>query len=145
MIPTGRKSKIPKTHSYPLGAKALSDALVGVPQWDYLKINFCRTWQGFAKSRIPCAPYVVLSVSYDGYGYGLGWTMQVSPVPRLLKHKVQVKLIAEALPKIRKWLESNPGSLDREGGRRLTFFFEELSGDLTTEEYSSLEWNTGRV
>lgn len=143
MIPTGYKDQIPKTHSYPLGAKAISDALAGVPQFDLLKINFFRTWQGFAKNR--ASTYVLLIVSYDGYGFSLGWTIQVSPVPRPLKHEAQVKLIAEALPQIRKWLQSNPHSNDREGGHRLTFFFDELSGQLTSEEHSSAEWRTERV
>lgn len=138
MIPTGYKSQIPKTHSYPLGAKAISDALVGVPQWPLLKINFSR--KGFVRDRWPESSLEVLSICYAG-----SWEIYVNPVPRPLKHEVQVKLIAEALPKIRKWLESNPQSLDREGGHRLTFFFDELSSELTTEEYSSSEWRTERV
>lgn len=143
MIPTGYKSEIPKTHSYPLGAKAISEALAGVPQWDHLKIDFSFFW-GFAKDRIPGVPYQVFTVAYSGYREP-EWTIWVCPVLRTLKHEIQTKLIAEALPKARKWLESCPNWTNREGGHRLTFFFDELSNELTTEEYSSAEWNTQRI
>jgi hypothetical protein len=38
IIPTRRKSKIPHTHSYPVGAKTISEALFGVPQFDDLTV-----------------------------------------------------------------------------------------------------------
>ncbi len=147
MIPTAYKEKIPKALSYPLNAKAISEALSGVPQFDLLKINFSPDWKGFAKDRVPNAPHKVLTAGYTGSGIlsPSKWEIRVRPVPRQLKHEVQVKLIAEALPKIRKWLELNQHSLDREGGHALTFFFDELTGELTTEEYSSAEWKTERV
>jgi hypothetical protein len=147
VIPTGYKHEVPKTHSYPLGAKAISDALTGVPQFDLLEMYFSFGWKGFAKDRVPGAPYRVLEVSYYGPGHSSlsGWKIHVRPVPRVRKHEIKSKLIAEALPKIRKWLESNPHSLDREGGHQLTFFFDELGGELTTEERSSAVWSTERV
>ena len=40
MIPTGFKSSIPKNLSYPLGAKAISEALEGVPQMGSLVVDF---------------------------------------------------------------------------------------------------------
>src|SRR5450755_4019715 len=41
IIPTRRKkSKVPKTHTYPLGAKMISEALTGVPQFEELTIIF---------------------------------------------------------------------------------------------------------
>ena len=41
IIPTRhRKDKVPKTHTYPLGAKMISEVLAGVPQFDQLTIDF---------------------------------------------------------------------------------------------------------
>jgi hypothetical protein len=147
VIPTGYKHEIPKTHSYPLGAKAISDELAGVPQFESLKINFSFGWKGFAKDRVPGAPYIVLEVGYSGPGNSSlsGWTIHVRPVPRTLKHEIQTKLLAEALPKLKAWLQANAHSSDREGGHHLTFLFDELAGELVTEEYSSAEWNTERI
>lgn len=147
MIPTKYKSEIPKTHSYPLGAKAISAALTGVAQFDLLKIIFASVWMGFAKDRVLDAPHEVLAVQYFGPGITLlsGWTIYVRPVPRVRKHEIKSKLIAEALPKIKAWLEANTHSLDRGGGHGLTFFFNYLADELTTEEYASAEWNTERV
>ncbi len=144
MIPTGYKTRIPKTLSYPLGAKAISDALIGVPERELLKINFW-FWKGFAKDRVPGAPYRVLSASYSGPGRMSGWIVRVYAAPRALKHKIQSKLISEALPKMRGWLRSNFHSSEREGGHQLTFYFDELKDEITSEETSSSEWNTERA
>ena len=143
MIPTGYRTKIPKTLSYPLGAKAISDALIDVPQRELLKVIFS-FWKVFAKDRVPGAPYRVLSASYLGPGPLSGWTIYVHPVPRPLRHVIQSKLILEALPRIKDWLISNDHSPEREGGHGLTFYFDELKDEITSEETSSLEWNTER-
>jgi len=146
VIPTGYKTRIPKTLSYPLGAKAISDALIDVPQRDLLKIIFW-FYKGFARDRVVGAPYRVLSASYSGStSLSLaGWTVEVRAVPRPLKHVIQGKLITDALPKIRGWLISNNHSLVRGGGHQLTFYFDELKDEITSEETSSSEWNTERA
>jgi hypothetical protein len=147
MIPTRHKTKIASTHSYPLGANAISDALIGVPQRELLKINF-GFWKGFAKDRVVGAPYRVLSAWYSGSTFTFwslaGWTIEVDAVPRPLKHVIQGKLIADALPKIREWLISNDHSSEREGGHYLTFYFDELKNEVTAQETSSPQWDTER-
>ena len=157
MIPTKSKSKIPKTHSYPIGAKAISDALTGVPQRELLNIEFWFRGRS-VKDHGTTVPYQVLHVSYsgpmhffslsksmaeNGY-YDPRWTIRVHAVPRPLKHIVQGKLMAEALPKIRHWLVSNVHSLDREGFHALTFSFDELKNEITSEETASSEFTTER-
>jgi hypothetical protein len=144
VIPTGFKTKIPGTHSYPMGAKAISDALIGVPQHELLKIYF-RHRKGFAKDRVPGAPYCVLEASYLGPGPLSGWSITVQSVPRSLKHIVQGKLATEGLPRIRAWLLSNAHFLDREGGHHLRFYFDELKDEITSEETSSSAWSTERA
>ena len=157
VIPTKSKSKIPKTHSYPIGAKAISDALADVPQHELLEVNF---WflKSSAKDHVTAIPYQVLRVSYSGPAHFFSasksmaengvldakWSILVHPVPRPLKHIVQGKLMAEALPKIRHWLISNVHSLDREGFHALTFSFDELKNEITSEETASSEFTTER-
>jgi hypothetical protein len=143
VIPTAYKTKIPKTLSYPVGSKAISEALTGVPQRELLKVCFWHL-KGFAKDRVMGAPFRVLSASYSGPGTLSGWTIYVHPVPRTLKHAIQSKLTSEALPKIKDWLVSNAHSLDREGGHQLTFYLDELKDEITSEETSSSESNTER-
>jgi hypothetical protein len=146
VIPTGYKTKIPRTHSYPLAAKAISDALIGVPQRELLKIDFW-FFKGFAKDRAPGAPYRVLGVSYSGPDPGpfTEWSIQVHAIPRSLKHIIRGKLTSEALPKMRDWLVSNAHTLDREGSHRLTFYFDESKDEITSEEASTTEWSTERA
>ena len=157
MIPTRSKSKIPQTHSYPIGAKAISDALADVPQHELLEVNF---WflKSSAKDHVTAIPYQVLRVSYSGPAHFFSasksmaengvldakWSILVHPVPRPLKHIVQGKLMAEALPKIGHWLISNVHSLDREGFHALTFSFDELKNEITSEETASSEFTTER-
>jgi len=166
MIPTRIKSIIPKFLSYPLGAKAISDALAGVPQAGLLTIQF-RFWNDWRRrgmnkpySWIPAwgKPVPVLCVSYSnispttfssndmiarGY-YSPKWEISVEAVPRIIKHQIQTKLIAEALPKMRQWLIANAGATGREGGHHLTFFYDDLSNELTSKETSSVAWYTER-
>jgi hypothetical protein len=40
LIPTSYKSKVPQTHSFPAGAKNISTALIGVPQFARIELNF---------------------------------------------------------------------------------------------------------
>jgi hypothetical protein len=130
-------------HSYPLGAQTISDALIDVPQRELLKIDFC-FWKGFAKDRVPGAPYPVPSAHYSGIEYSSGWTIRVHAVPRPLKHAIQNKLIADVLPKVRDWFIANDHSLERGGGHNLTFYFDELKDEVASEETSSSEWDTER-
>jgi hypothetical protein len=157
VIPTRSKSKIPQTHPYPLGAKAISDALIDVPQRELLCIEF-RFPRRWGKDSGTLVPYQVLRVSYSGPThffsasksmaekgrYDAKWAIQVYGVPRPLKHVLQGKLIAEALPKIRDWLISNVHSLDREGSHALTFSFDELKNEIVSGETTSSEFATER-
>ncbi len=70
--------------------------------------------------------------------------IEVLTVPQRLRHVVHGMLVTEALPKIREWLLSNGHSFDREGYHALTFSFDELKSEITSEETSSTEWNTER-
>jgi hypothetical protein len=63
-------------------------------------------------------PYPVFRVSYAGTRcYQPGWSIEVRPVPRALKHAVQDAMTTEFLPAIREWLQ-NIGDLHSQYGQR---------------------------
>lgn len=65
------------------------------------------------------------------------WTITVHAVPRSLRHVIQAKILAEALPSFRRWLLANPHSTSREGTHGLTLSFDELNNELISEESAS--------
>ena len=157
MIPTGYKIKIPKTLSYPLGAKAISEALEGVPQIGSLLVDFY-FWNYEPVPLLRHRPYYVLSASYSDAllnplyrkfyvlsgQFESGWRITVGTVPRHLRHAIQLKLLAEALPRVKHWLVANHDASGRAGGLSLMFQFDELSNELKVEEKSTIEWKTVR-
>jgi len=142
MIPTRLKAKIPHSLSYPIGAKTISDALAGVPQFDSLMIQFRWRRHGLGK-RYSWRPgsgksFPVVSVSYSNFRpgrffpedmieryFGAKWEIFVEAVPRELSAKVRAKLVDEALPRVRKWLDESPLAAVREGRHDLTFFYDD--------------------
>lgn len=175
IIPTRRKAKTPQTLSYPIGAKAIFEALIGVPQFDQLSVEFrllktahSNTLSGIGLptdqfARLPggiviSSRYRVLKAEFSGPTrifspsksmagqgyYSPSWAVVVEAVPRSLRHRIQNKIVEEALPRIRSWLLANPHSSD-EGAHRLVFMFDELENELTSEEISAIEFRTARA
>ena len=70
------------------------------------------------------------------------WTIEVHAVPRSVRHVIQTRILVEALPSIRRWPLENPHSTTRGGTNRLAFRFDELNGELISEEQASMEWQT---
>jgi hypothetical protein len=151
VIPTRRKSKIPKTLSYPIGAKAITAALAGVPQEELLGIEFWfwkfSLWNRRGHQYEAGSQHRVITVSYSGQSryFDPRWTIEVEAVPRSLKHEIQGKILDEVLPKVKEWLTANAHSLDREGYHALTFSFDELKNEITVSERTSTEWETERI
>jgi hypothetical protein len=147
IIPTRHRSRIPYTLSYPIGAKAISVALAGVPQFAELKIEF--SFSERTHLQVTAKSYPVIKAQFSGptrlFADLSGWTIRVEPVPRSLRHAVQTKIVAEALPAIRSWLLANSHSMEREGGHGLIFSFDELKAELTSEEHASIAWQTPRA
>jgi hypothetical protein len=156
MIPTGHRTKIPKILSYPLGAKAISEALEGVPQTGSLTVDFFFYNSEWRNRPDPALRYRVLSVSYwhvdqlmrkfsyaDGH-FDASWRITVEPVPRNLRQTVQLKLLQDAMPIVRRWLIASHDTGDRAGGHNLFFYYEELANELKVEENSSIDWKTAR-
>jgi len=156
IIPTRYKSKIPRTFSYPVGAKAISDAVRDVPQFSQLIVDFS-FWKSRARSHGTATRYAVIGAMYSGpvrffsasrtieeQSQDPRWMIAVHAVPRSLRHLIQVKILAEALPAIRSWLIANPHANDRKGGHGLIFKFDELKNELISETIASLLWQTER-
>jgi hypothetical protein len=156
IIPTAVRSKIPHTHSYPVGAKIISEALVGVPQFSDITVEFW-FWNQLARHHGTATPYRVIQVQYSGprrffsasksmQSYYLPrWKVQVDAVPRVLRNLIKNKIVVEALPAIRSWLLASPHSTEREGGHGLVFTFDELKNELASQEHVSMDWQTTRV
>jgi len=156
IIPTGHKSKIPHTLSYPVGAKIISEALAGVSQISDLTIDFW--FNKRARRHGTATPYRVIRAQYSGRlrffsaskttepsYFRPRWLIGIDAVPRFLRHQISAKIVSEALPAIRSWLLANPHSIAREGGHGIVFTYDELKHELKSEEYASMEWNTTRV
>src|SRR5258707_6825028 len=104
IIPTGYKSKIPHTLSYPVGAKAISEALIGVPQFSDLTVEFW-FWNQLARHHGTATPYRVIQAQFSGPRrffsgskrieeqrfYRPTWKVSVDAVPRSLRHLIQSK------------------------------------------------------
>jgi len=62
------------------------------------------------------APYAIFTVSYAGtQSYQPGWSIEVRPVARALKHRVKETLTTECFPRIRQWLQKHVDVESRHG------------------------------
>jgi hypothetical protein len=148
IIPTHYKAKIPHTLSYPIGAKAISEALTGVPQFDQLSVHFSVDYE-FERSHWRATRYDVMEAWFQGSqrflsmsrsGSEQAYEITVNAVPRSLRHLIQSKIVNEALPSVRSWLLANPHSVELgEAAHGLRFSFDELKSELTREEFRSSE------
>ena len=147
LIPTRFKSKIAHTHSYPIGAEAISKALAGVPQIADLELTFWDyQFQPLATS------YKVLEVAYRKLGsfhsaskdmiergyLEAKWQITVKPVPRRQRQLVQAQLLERGLPFMKDWLLKNVVD-GRRGRSGLSFSYNEETKVLGHEIATSLE------
>jgi hypothetical protein len=158
IIPTRSKKKLRLTLSYPVGAKAISEALIGVPQFDELTLVFWFYNQQGSRSTVG-GPFSVLEAEFSGplrsfsasmdmveKGYHCPkWTITVYAIPRSLRHLIQGKILSKALPSVRSWLIANPHSIEREGYNAISFSFDELKSELTSKKRMSIQWQTARI
>jgi hypothetical protein len=147
VIPTGFKSKIPYTLSYPAGAEMFSRAFADAPQFSELSVDF-HFW-----SRVQyesSSTYSVVEIAYSRSAKSIHtreddlerylkpkWSIVVYAVPRTRRHFIKIKL-EESLPLARTWLIRNADH-DEVGSLVLAFSFDEQKEALTSSESSSLE------
>jgi hypothetical protein len=107
MFPTAHKDKIPKTLSYPVKAKKISETFADVPQSEQLEIHFSNYWALNLKNkgRLCC----LISVDYmrvESSNSNGSWQIRVQAVPTEMSHHVTELLEKEGFHKIHKWLHS---------------------------------------
>src|SRR4051812_10855754 len=143
LIPTQLKVKLPKDLAYPIGAEAISDAFLNVPQFERLVISFTPYNFGFAsdfqEARKQNQPYQIFRVSMihplkdlsssnqfieEGF-YNENWKIDVYPVPRELKSAVKNFLVEESLPKAKIWLEKPRTEIWKTGRKYFQVLFQE--------------------
>jgi hypothetical protein len=132
IIPTRTKAKVSHELSFPIGAERISMALASVMQLPQLVLHFrSDRW-----NQVRFGHYPFLSVTYSGKEWtnnpvdssGIPlfnrWEIEVNPVPRILRHRIQQYILDSALPQIRQWLDQR-ADLAHEGSDTLDFFFDE--------------------
>jgi hypothetical protein len=132
MIPTQYKSKLPRHLSYPIGAEALTEGLVGAPHAEMLRVGFFDrpgNWHSeFQQTITQKQPYAILIAEHKpsrkpgycgaqfmidrGY-YAEHWELTVYPVLRELRHVANGLLREQGLPAVVEWLRTS----DRAGWR----------------------------
>ena len=113
LFPTKLRVKISSRLSYPVGAELISSELADVPQAQSLEVRFHGKYE---RMETRGQPYSIFTVSYAGtQSYQPGWSIEVRPVPRALKHAVKETLTSEFFPRIRKWLEDRADLNSRHG------------------------------
>lgn len=71
-------------------------------------------------------PYSIFKVSYAGtHSYQPGWSIEVRPGPRALKHRIKETLTSEFFPRIRRWLEDRANLNSRHGFEALSLVLDE--------------------
>jgi len=72
------------------------------------------------------APYAIFTVSYAGtQSYQPGWSIEVRPVARALKHRVKATLTIDCFPRIRQWLQKHVDVESRHGYHALPVVLDE--------------------
>ena len=118
LIPSGYKSKIPKTLVWPVRAQEMSAALAGVPQFDELNLKF-RFYQSDL-SAFQWTWMTLLRVDYSRHDRGFSssrsmiergwhnrnWSIVITPVPSSEAKIIRDHLLP-ALPKVAEWLTRN--------------------------------------
>jgi hypothetical protein len=133
MIPTSRKSKLPTSLSYPVGAELVSEALANVPQASKLHLSF-GLFRPLLSKRGRMKPYPVLRADYSGpvMPPSLHWGLKVWSVPSEARHEIKESLVGEGLARVRRWLEVRARlSQTRQS---LTVMYDEAQKHLTYNE-----------
>ena len=110
LIRTGLRDKLPRELAYPVGGERISDALAGVPQFEWLWIAFNHhPWPALRHGVPPpsAADFkVVLRVVFNQKSrpHQNSWSLTVHAVPREFQSKARDLLVQVGLPEVRRWL-----------------------------------------
>jgi hypothetical protein len=157
MIPTQYKARLSRHLSYPIGAEALTDGLVGAPHAESFTVSFRGkpTWPNarFQLALTQEHPYKVLVVEFQpaeapGYSgsrfmvesrwYDEKWRVTVYPVARALRHLANRLLRERGLPLVAQWLRSSSHSGWVARHRRIELVFHPVEKSLSAQEVSGV-------
>lgn len=122
LFPTRLRVRISSKLSYPCGAEQISSQLEGAPQAGEFEIYFFNRYE---RMETRGEPYSIFNVAYSPTGFSQGWTIEVRPVPRLLKHAIKEALINEAFPRIRDWLKRHGEITSKHAWHSFSVIFDE--------------------
>lgn len=154
VIPTRSKAKISHLLSYPVGAERISEALIDVPQFSTISLNFYAAMgsglrevglsgkQGYEFLRVeylnqatPASDWPIMTL-YQRPPQHM-WEVTVLPVPRSDRHSVRKYIDESALPLIERWF-SDRGQQVRQGSDVLAFFRQSESEEFFTHQVTEL-------
>ncbi|WP_165071412.1 hypothetical protein [Paludisphaera rhizosphaerae] len=152
MIPTTYRAKLPRGLSFPIGAEAVSQALVGTPRFEALSLTFWdqAVWPASKFRRLleERSPYKVMTAEFhparkpgvsaaeymiqSGW-YDEKWELFAYPVLAEFRHPANRLLRETGLPAVASWLKSS----DRAGWtatwRRIELIFNPVDESLTPQ------------
>jgi hypothetical protein len=150
LIPSGYKSKIPSTLSWPLGAEEISAALASVPQYGDLTLNF--RYVGSDRGAVQSPWWMtVIQIDYAKHSIGFSasksmidrgwherhWNLRIVPVLRTDRKIVRDRLLLQ-LPHVADWLTKNH-ALKAIGRSSLLVVWDKQKDTIYTSIESSLE------
>jgi hypothetical protein len=146
IIPTRTKMRISHELSFPVGAERISIALASVMQLPQLVLHF----RSDRFNQVRFGHYPFLSVTYSGKEWTYNpvdssgiplfnrWEIEVKPVPRAFRHRIQRYILDSALPQIKQWLDHR-ANLAQEGSDNLGFLFNEEKEEFVPEQVAHLQ------
>jgi hypothetical protein len=150
VIPTILRMKIARNLSYPIGAEAISSALVSVAQLAELKVLFYSSKFHAALRR---NHYEFLRIEYLNNAKSVEkwpvvnlfgrppqnrWEIIVQPVPRIFRHQIGTYIINGALPQMRQWLIECTQLLQR-GSDLPAFLYDGETNECSSRQVTNLE------
>jgi len=142
IIPTRYKAKISHDLSFPVGAEKISKALSDTPQIRELILHFnSDRWHQVAYKRYACIGVMhssrraaMADMHLDAAGVPLfsEWEIDVHPVPRICRHRIQRYIVDHALTEMRDWLRKR-AEIPLLGEESLKFFFDEERDEFSSE------------
>lgn len=122
LIRTGYRDKLPRGLSYPVGAEAISEALVGVPQFYDLWIAFTKTgWMEISTNPKQVISFMrTFAANLNFYNGGASFGITVPAIPSDYRQLVRKAIIDYGLPAIKIWLATPRSPTWCEGYREIT-------------------------
>lgn len=148
MLQTKYKDKLPSFLTYPLGAKTISESLIGVPQYDKLEIGFLRgryeKLEREGRRKVAAVRYLRSNLGLSaahfaeerGY-YGPKWSIDVYAVPRDSGSTVRDALASAGFALLRDWLAESRTELWLSSSHSRTLWLEISTMQLVAEEGNS--------